>query len=452
MNIKNTTSLILEKVEKLLIEGRLEDIKAKYPSPSWDNIDLIATKDPSGNNKYLDWMVKHIYPRTIKWFKDNASVSRGGWYTWTIEDVPDTSVDPRWSNNASLRRHFDSVNTETLLKMADDVEYFHKNPSKYEKKDINQYNSLKELEDATNEAKLKLSRKEQKETGVDKVFEDDDFLILMPKTHKASCRYGSNTRWCVTMRGYSGYFENYFTQGPIFFLIDKRKLAPTNSMDTPNYYKIAMHYRPFGGRLDNSGRQAFNYAKSKTKEEFINGANADQTQIDYWNVADDKKPEKTVLKFLGGPGKGQTKKGTEALAKIKDVMEKYTKKAMGEYYDSLGDISDYVGKLKELQDKKESLGRKDNNLYYKVDRLENVISRLVSFKDRLEDDDEPEYKEWVEEQLEKSRTFENALRVKRQAIRTEITKTDNEIDKINSKMDSKKLVFYDPDKNVPMTR
>jgi len=452
MNIKNTTSLILEKVEKLLIEGRLEDIKAKYPSPSWDNIDLIASKDPSGNNKYLDWMTKHLYPRTIKWFKDNASTSRG-WYTWSIEEVPDTSVDPRWSDIDSLRRNLaNSVNIESLLKMADDVEYFHKNPSKYEKKDINQYDSLKELEDATNEAKLKLSRKEQKETGVDKVFEDEDFLILMPKTHKASCRYGSNTRWCVTMRGYSGYYENYFTQGPIFFLIDKRKLAPTNSMDTQNYYKIAMHYRPFNGRLDNSGRQAFNYAKSKTKEEFINGANADQTQIDYWNVADDKKPEKTVLKFLGGPGRGQTKKGTEALAKIKDVMEKYTKKAMGEYYDSLGDISDYVGKLKELQDKKESLGRKDNNLYYKVDKLENVISRLANFGDRLEDDDEPEYKEWVLEQLEKSRTFENALRVKRQAIRTEITKIDNEIDSINSKMNSKKLVFYDPDKNVQMTR
>jgi hypothetical protein len=448
MNIKNTTSLILEKVEKLLIEGRLEDVKAKYPQLSWDKIDLISEKDPSGNNKYLDWMVKHIYPKTIKWFKDNASTG-GGWYSWTIDEVPDTSVDPRWSNTSSLRRQIDSLNSGDLLKIADDIDYFHSNPSKYVKKDINQYSSLKELEDATNEAKLKLSRKEQKDTGVDKVFEDEDFLILMPKTHKASCRYGSNTRWCVTMRNSSSYFENYFTQGPIFFLIDKRKLAPTNSMDTQNYYKIAMHYRPFGGALDGGGRQALNLAKSKTKEEFVNGANADRTLIDYWNVVDDNKPEKTVLKFLGGPGRGQTKKGTEALAKIKDVMEKYTKKAMGEYYDSLGDISEYVNKLTELQKKKEDLSLKDNNLYYKVDRLENVISRLTSFRDRLDDDDdEPEYKQWTLEQLEKARTFETALKTKRLSVRTEITKIDSEIDEISSKIDSKKLVFYDPDKTV----
>lgn len=452
MNIKNTTSLILEKVEKLLVEGRLEDVKAKYPQPAWDNIDLIAEKDPSGNNKYLDWMTKHLYHKTIKWFKDNARGSSGSWYSWTIDQVPDTATDPRWYDIHALSRQIDSINTTELLALADDIDYFHKNPSKYEKKDINQFSGLGELADATNEAKLKLSRKEQKETGIDKVFEDEDFLILMPKTHKASCRYGSNTRWCVTMRGYSGYFENYFTQGPIFFLIDKRRLAPTNSMDTQNYYKIAMHYRPFNGRLDNAGKIAFNYAKTKTREEFINGASIDQTRIDYWNVADDKKPEKTVLKFLGGPGRGQTKKGTEALAKIKDVMEKYTKKALGEFYDSLGDISDYVTKLKELQDKKESLGKKVNAIYYKIDRIENVIGRLSNFHDRLEDDDEPEYKEWALEQLEKARTFENALRTKRQSISDELTKIDNEINNVNSKMDSKKLVFYDPEKNVPMTR
>jgi len=448
MQTKNITKLVLERVENLLLEGRLEDIKDKYPVTSWDTIDSIAAKDPSGNFKYLDWMTKNIYPKTIKWFKDNAGSGR--WYSWTIDEVPDTANDPRWQNNYNLRSSISSINNSDLLNLADDIEYFHQNPSKYEKKDINQYTSLSDLSDATNQAKLKLSRKEQKDTGVDKVFEDEDFLILMPKTHKASCRYGSNTRWCVTMRGHSGYYENYFSQGPIFFLIDKRRLEPTNSMDTQNYYKIAMHYRPFRGGFDNGGRRAFDLAKSKTKEEFINGANADQTQIDYWNVADDKKPEKTILRFLGGPGRGQGKKGTEALTKIKDVMEKYTKKAMGDYYDSLGDVSSYMAELRELEPKLNDLSTKDNGYYYKIDKLENVISRLISFKDRLDDEDEPEDTQWVSEQIEKSQVILEKLRNKRAVLRSAKSALETKIENINNKMASKKLVFYDPEKNVSL--
>jgi hypothetical protein len=34
---------------------------------------------------------------------------------------------------------------------------------------------------------------------VDKLYEDDEWLLLHPKTYKASCKYGKNTRWCTTM-------------------------------------------------------------------------------------------------------------------------------------------------------------------------------------------------------------------------------------------------------------
>lgn len=193
----------MERVENLLLEGRLEDVKAKYPEPLWDEIDKLAAIDPSGNQKYLDWLTKNMLKKTIKWFKENSR-ENPGWYGWSLEQVPDTSVDPRWSQTP-LNRNIHSINQTELLKVIDDIEYFHKNPSKYDKKDINQFVDLSELEEASNQAKLKLSRKEQKETGVDKVYEDDDFLVLMPKTHKASCRYGSNTKWCVTMRDRSGY-------------------------------------------------------------------------------------------------------------------------------------------------------------------------------------------------------------------------------------------------------
>ncbi len=439
----------MERVENLLLEGRLEDVKAKYPEPMWDQVDKLAEIDPSGNQKYLDWLTKNMLKRTIKWFKENSK-ENPGWYGWSIEQVPDTSVDPRWLQSP-LNRDMHGVNQTELLKVADDIEYFHKNPSKYEKKDINQFNSIEDLEKASNEAKLKLSRKEQKETGVDKVYEDDDFLVLMPKTHKASCRYGSNTKWCVTMRDRSGYYENYFTQGPIFFLIDKRRLEPTKSMDTPTYYKVAIHYRPFRGGLYRGSNAAMQKAAGKTKEEFVNGANIENSVIDYWNVADHNKPESVVKKYLGGPGKGQTKKGEEAITKLKSVMEKYTKEALSKFYDSLGDSTETLDKINKKEEELRIATNKYSNTDNKVSRVNQVryeLSRSISFFSKEED---PEQYEWLQTQHEKAVSFYQQLDLEKSQLYKDITKLKEELQKLRDELQNKNLVFYDTEKNVSLS-
>jgi hypothetical protein len=254
METNKVTELVLENVEKLLLEGRVENVKKKYPPKTHDEIDKLVEADPSKTNKYLEWAAKMYLPRTIKWFKDNASNSRG-YYSYTADQVPDNANDPTWNNvDYNISRYFQTISDSDLLTLKDNLEHFHKNPSKYEIKDINQFPNTRAFEEAVEMAKQKLSRKEMKETGVDKVYEDENFLLLMPKTHKASCRYGANTRWCVTMRGYTGYFENYFTQGPIFFLVDKRRTprsySPQYMQHAEDYWKVAIHYRPFHGRLD----------------------------------------------------------------------------------------------------------------------------------------------------------------------------------------------------------
>lgn len=448
MDIKNTTTLILERVDNLLLEGRLEEVKERYPEPMWNQIDRLAAIDPSGNQKYLEWLAKNMLQRTIKWFKEHSR-ENPGWYGWSLEQVPDTATDPRW-RESPLSRNMQSVNETELLKVADDLEYFHKNPSKYEKKDINQFTGIEDLEKASNEAKLKLSRKEQKETGVDKVYEDDEFLVLMPKTHKASCRYGSNTRWCVTMRGHSGYFENYFTQGPIFFLIDKRRLEPTKSMDTPTYYKVAMHYRPFNGDLYRGSNVAMQKVAGKTKEEFVSGGNIENSVIDYWNVVDDKKPESVVKKYLGGPGRGQGKKGEEAIAKLKAVMEKYTKEALGRFYDSLEDSSNDLEKINKKEEELRTISRKHSETDNKLSRVSQIkyeLNRAITYFSREED---PEQYEWLQTQLEKANTFYENLSIKRSELYDEIIKVREDINNLRQAVQDKDLVFYDPQKNVSL--
>ena len=458
METNKVTELVLESVEKLLVEGRVENIKKKWPNVSWDVIDKLVEADPSKTNKFLEWAVKnYMKGRTIKWFKDNAN-NNSSYYTWTLEEVPDTSEDPRWEDSYTFRRNTEtSINTNKLNDLKDNLEHFFKNPSKYEIKDINQFKSAKEFEDAAEIAKQKLSRKEMKDTGVDKVFEDDRFILMMPKTHKASCRYGARTRWCVTMRGYSGYFESYFGQGPIFFLIDKsqpeRSWTPSYMRDAENYWKLAIHYRPFNGRLDGGGQRALQYAKDMTKSEFLAGANIDNTRIDYWNVQDDNKKESVVGKYLGGPGRGQTQRAGVILSQLKEVMERYTKKVMGDYYDSLDMSDDEMEKLQELKQKRVEENDFKSGVYYKRDRLSNVRRQLQYFRERLEDGSgDDEYIKWQEEQLEKTNQFIDQLEEAERKSLTKIDELDEKIKEIEDKMSSEGLVFYDKERNVPMDR
>lgn len=454
MEIRNVTELVLENVEKLLLEGRVENVKKKYPPQTHYEIDKLVDVDPSKTNKYLEWAAKMYLPRTIKWFKDNAA-DGGSHYSYTADQVPNRSDDEAWNNvGYNIRRYFNGISSEQLSTLKDNLEHFHKNPSKYEIKDINQFPNTRAFEDAVEIAKQKLSRKEMKETGVDKVYEDENFLLLMPKTHKASCRYGANTRWCVTMRGYTGYFENYFTQGPIFFLVDKRRTprsySPQYMEHAEDYWKVAIHYRPFRGRLDQSGNRALQYARDKSREEFVDGADVGNARIDYWNVSDENKPESTVARYLGGPGRGQKQRAHAILSVLKDVMSKYTKKALGEYYDSLGDDSEVVEKLKELTEKRDELSSKDNDLYYKSDRLDGVIRNLRNFSERLSDDD-TEYYKWYEEQYTKAEEFVEQIREQRGEIRSEVNELNEKISELGPKLEDKKLAFYDKEKNVSIT-
>ena len=50
-------------IENILLENRVKDIKKKYPqlvdgTGEYPIIDYFVANDPSGNNKYLEWMVK----------------------------------------------------------------------------------------------------------------------------------------------------------------------------------------------------------------------------------------------------------------------------------------------------------------------------------------------------------------------------------------------------------
>ena len=179
----------------LLKEGRKEDLKKKY-STKFNEQDLDFILNISDlvefNHKYTDFVLK----------------------------------------NTDGDGELDTDELEYLIELIKD---FDKYQSQFPKKDINQYVSLNELEKVVNFVRVKNKDKEL-EGQAKKIYEKGDFVVIQPKTEQASCKYGSNTKWCVTSKG-SGHFGRYTAgrQG-LYFIINKAKST------SKNYSKIAIHF------------------------------------------------------------------------------------------------------------------------------------------------------------------------------------------------------------------
>ena len=185
-----------ELLGKLLMEGRLENTIKKYADNQDDVDDILyfSKNDPSGNNKYLKWMVN-------QWLKP---VPNGG-----------------ASNKGDI----------VLV-----VKSFHENLQRINNKDINSYKSFGKLRDVTDEAEEKKKEAEEKKAVKNQkvvIYNDDDWLVVSPLSWEASCYYGAGTKWCVASKQTDTHWKSYNKRSTFFYVIDKNK----NQKDP--LYKVA---------------------------------------------------------------------------------------------------------------------------------------------------------------------------------------------------------------------
>jgi len=178
----------------LVKEGRKEDLKKKYSSKFDDevlNFVLGISDLQDFNHKYTDFILKAL--------------------------DPNSDID---------------MNVDIAVGLVKD---FNKYQSQLIKKDINQYNSFTELETALKPF-IEKEKEKELEKQADRIYENDKFLVIKPKTEEASCKYGYNTKWCVSSHS-SGHFGRY-TQGnqALYFIINK------DNSTNRTYSKIAIHF------------------------------------------------------------------------------------------------------------------------------------------------------------------------------------------------------------------
>jgi hypothetical protein len=228
---------------QIILEGRKEDFARKF-SNKFSEEQLRAIIDKSdvlpGQHKYLNFLGKVVNPRNF-----NADLNIV----------------------VKLLEKFSTVSQNLSLK------------------DINQYDKISTLKKTLDDYDNRIRREIKTVDDADVIYEDNEMIVVSPKTHKSSCYFGSGTKWCTTASD-SGHYDRYNQDGKLFYFISKTK--PTSDPT----YKVALLKKFDGSETyynapDDSFRTGWIFGTEKLEKilsrinSYISTTFADQLKI--WN-------------------------------------------------------------------------------------------------------------------------------------------------------------------------
>ncbi|MFZ9241321.1 MAG: hypothetical protein ACO22R_09275, partial [Chitinophagaceae bacterium] len=126
---------------------------------------------------------------------------------------------------------WEDIQSRLIPALAKFTKLKNKNKIQGAQKDINQYQSLGQLEDLMDQfpdeelasQKEKSSAEEQAyyDSGQAKlIYNDPQIKVVVPLTRDASCYFGTNTRWCTAAKQ-NNLFARYNKKGPLYIVLIK---------------------------------------------------------------------------------------------------------------------------------------------------------------------------------------------------------------------------------------
>ena len=211
-------------------------------------------------------------------------------------------------------------------------------------KDIysSEYRDINNLKQVISDAEYKKSEKAfNRLEHIDVLIENDEYLLLSPKTHEGSIRYGANTRWCTASRKDKSNFNTYSKNRTLVYLISK------NNKPKQNYQKVAFVLEHQDMPLT-SYIQCWNQIDSNITEETVikNGWEENDFMeiifaIRYYSLQKHIKISainnvKTTINFLTSINFNQFEKNLELLNKSDETsLVSETKKLIGEFNEKM---------------------------------------------------------------------------------------------------------------------
>jgi hypothetical protein len=177
--------------------SRLDRLKEQHPELNTSVMDVITKLDPTNTYKYTEFLVKK--------FKEFY----GDYDDWTIG----LGMEMMGSENMEILNEFE----------------IHAKANRITNPDISQYDDFNQLKNSVKEAKEKVKMKEL-EKQVIKLYDNDEWSVVIPLSYEASKTYGANTKWCTTQEGHwNEYHKRY-------------KLIYVQNKKTNDKYAVSRHF------------------------------------------------------------------------------------------------------------------------------------------------------------------------------------------------------------------
>ena len=195
--MKSLEHMINEAFKKKYLQEGIEDVKKYYQDIDSDKFMKIISLDPT--------------------YKEGVD-KVGNYGKWLLN---------------LYKKH--NLKDEDFYKVTDYLTEFEQKRRWFKNKDIQQFKSLGDLAKALDEVEvgeLSVNQKDKqfkrelkhKDLNADKVFEDSNWEVWIPKDYTSSCKLASNTEWCTgpSSKGNSSYYDRYSKQGSLYIIINKQ--------------------------------------------------------------------------------------------------------------------------------------------------------------------------------------------------------------------------------------
>jgi hypothetical protein len=177
--------------------SRLDRLKEQHPELNISVMDVIAKLDPTKTYKYTEFLVKKF-----KEFYDEYD-------DWMIG----LGMEMMGSENMESLNEFE----------------IHAKANRITNPDISQYKDFNEIHNAVEEAEEKVRMKEL-EKQVVKLYDNDEWSVVIPLSYEASKIYGANTKWCTTQER---YWDDYYKTHKLIYIQNKK---------TNDKYAVSRHW------------------------------------------------------------------------------------------------------------------------------------------------------------------------------------------------------------------
>lgn len=177
--------------------SRLDKLKEQHPELNISVIDIIGRLDPTKTYKYSEFLIKK--------FKEFYSE----YDDWSIG----LGIEMMGSGNMDELNKFE----------------VHAKANRITNPDISQYKDFTQIKYAVEEAEEKLKMKEL-EKQVIKLYDNEEWSVVIPLSYEASKTYGANTKWCTTQER---YWSEYILTYKLIYILNKK---------TNEKYAVSRHY------------------------------------------------------------------------------------------------------------------------------------------------------------------------------------------------------------------